>query len=142
MGRDEMRAGDGDRQAVADKLKLALDEGRLDIGEYDERLQKTYAAKTYGDLKGMLDDLPGTVVAPQGQSGVDPVLAAAAPPPVKAKPSGQLVKAWLGGFGGVFVVSMAIWLITSISTGHMLYFWPVWLLIPMLFGVMGRYRNR
>ena len=48
MGRDEMRAGDGDRQAVADKLKAALDEGRLDLHEYDERLQQTYAAKTYG----------------------------------------------------------------------------------------------
>ena len=44
MGRDEMRAGDADRQAVADRLKTALDEGRLDLNEYDERLQKTYAA--------------------------------------------------------------------------------------------------
>jgi hypothetical protein len=141
MGRDEMRAGDGDRQAVADKLKLALDEGRLDLGEYDERLQRTYAAKTYGDLQGLLDDLPGTAVASQNRTSADPVLPAAAPPPATTSRSGQLVKAWLGGFGGVFVVSMAIWLITSISTGHMLYFWPVWLLIPMVFGVLGRYRR-
>src|SRR3954447_2466651 len=61
MGRDEMRAGDADRQAVADQLKAALEEGRLDLGEYDERLQRTYSARTFGDLNGLLDDLPGTV---------------------------------------------------------------------------------
>jgi hypothetical protein len=137
-----MRAGDGDRQAVADKLKLALDEGRLDVGEYDERLQRTYGAKTYGDLKGLLDDLPGTTVAAQGHASSEPLLPSAAPPPATSSRSGQLVKAWLGGFGGVFVVSTVVWLITSLSTGHMLYFWPVWLLIPMLFGIMGRYRRR
>src|SRR5215207_4266438 len=62
MGRDEMRAADADRQAVADKLKAALDEGRLDLHEYDERLQQAYAAKTYGDLRPLLDDLPSAAV--------------------------------------------------------------------------------
>ena len=62
-----MRAGDADRQAVADKLRGALDEGRLDLHEYDERLQRAYAAKTYGDLNGLLDDLPDTVPASRSQ---------------------------------------------------------------------------
>lgn len=66
-----MRAGDSDRQAVVDQLKTALDEGRLDLSEYDERLQRTYAAKTYEDLDGLLDDLPGTV--PVRHSQVQPV---------------------------------------------------------------------
>jgi|1186.fasta_scaffold72657_3 hypothetical protein len=133
MGRDEMRAADSDRQAVADKLKQALDEGRLDLGEYDERLQKTYAAKTYGDLNGLLDDLPG--ISPAQPA---PAPAVAAPPPARRARSGQLVKAWLGGFGGVFVVSTVIWLATSIGSGHLQYFWPVWLLIPMVLGGLGR----
>ncbi|HEV7651099.1 MAG TPA: DUF1707 domain-containing protein [Actinophytocola sp.] len=134
MGRDEMRAADSDRQAVADKLKQALDEGRLDLGEYDERLQKTYAARTYGDLNGLLDDLPG--LAPAQPAAVAP--AAPAPPPVRASRSGQLVKAWLGGFGGIFIISTVIWLATSIGSGHALYFWPVWLLIPMVMGGLSR----
>jgi hypothetical protein len=33
-----MRAADGDRHKVADQLKAALDEGRLSLGEYDERV--------------------------------------------------------------------------------------------------------
>jgi Domain of unknown function (DUF1707) len=134
VGRDEMRAGDKDRQAVADKLKEALDEGRLDLAEYDERLQKTYAAKTYGDLEGLLDDLPTpatprAVAAPQG---LPPL-----PESVRSQ-SGRLVKATMGGFGGVFVLTVIIWGITSMAAGHALYFWPVWLLIPLVLSVLGQ----
>ncbi|MFL6119463.1 DUF1707 domain-containing protein [Actinophytocola sp.] len=137
MGRDEMRAGDTDRQAVADKLKQALDEGRLDLGEYDERLQKAYAAKTYGDLNGLLDDLPGATVTARPQPVAHPAVPHPAPP-VPSSRSGQLVRAWFGGFGGVFLVCTTIWLITSLSSGHLQYFWPVWLLIPTLLGLFGR----
>ena len=56
-GRDGMRAADSDRAAVADRLRVALEEGRLDLHEYDERLQRAYAARTYGELDG----LPGTI---------------------------------------------------------------------------------
>lgn len=130
-----MRAGDSDRQAVADKLKKALDEGRLDLAEYDERLQRTYAAKTYGDLEGLLDDLPSP--APAKVDAAE-VARPAAPLPVRSQRAGQLDRRWLGGFGGIFVVSTVIWLVTSIAAGGVAYFWPVWLLIPMAFGVLGR----
>lgn len=142
MGRDDMRAGDSDRQAVADKLKQALDEGRLDLAEYDERLQQAYAAKTYGDLKGLLDDLPSTALAAK-TTPADPVpQPAAKPPQARSERAGQLVRAWLGGFGGIFVVGTVIWLVSSIGSGHMQYFWPVWLLIPMVLGGLGRFGQR
>src|ERR687885_815865 len=48
--RPDMRASDADRTVVAERLQTALDEGRLSLTEYDERLQQTYAARTYGDL--------------------------------------------------------------------------------------------
>jgi hypothetical protein len=131
-----MRAADSDRQAVADRLKQAMDEGRLDLAEYDERLQKTYAAKTYGDLKGLLDDIPGAAVAPAAPASV--AQPAAAPAPAPSSRAGQLDRAWLGGFGGIFVISTVIWLATSIGSGGVHYFWPVWLLIPMALGLFGR----
>src|SRR3954453_9449579 len=104
MGREDMRAGDSDRKAVADQLKGALDEGRLDLSEYDERLQRTYGAKTFADLDGLLDDLPGTV--PPHQSQVQP--AATAPGPAAAlgprrSTAGQVAQ-WVGPYGGVIVV--------------------------------------
>jgi hypothetical protein len=138
MGREEMRAGDADRQAVADRLKAALDEGRLDLNEYDERLQRTYAAKTFADLNGLLDDLPGTVppqrsqmVAYQASQPATPL----APEPVERQHN---VASWLGPYGGVVVVCIVIWAISSISSGHLTYFWPVWMLIPLILGVFGR----
>jgi Domain of unknown function (DUF1707) len=138
MGREEMRAGDSDRQAVAEALKLALDEGRLDLAEYDERLQRAYAAKTYGDLDGLLDDLPATAVTPRPAAAPETRQAAV---PQRRRAAGQLVRAWLGGFGGIFVLCTVIWLATSIGAGHLQYFWPVWLLIPMAFGAIGHFRG-
>jgi hypothetical protein len=134
-----MRAADSDRQAVADKLKQAMDEGRLDLGEYDERLRKAYAAKTYGDLKELLDDLPGITLSPTDAA---PVSRPDAPPPARSSRPGQLVRAWLGGFGGIFVMCTVIWLATSVGSGHVGYFWPVWLLIPMALGMLGQLDGR
>ncbi|WP_253241755.1 DUF1707 SHOCT-like domain-containing protein [Paractinoplanes aksuensis] len=133
MGREEMRAGDGDRKAVAEQLKTALDEGRLDLHEYDERLQRTYAAKTYRDLDGLLDDLPGTI--PVQRSQVEP--ATSAPPPVTA-PAKPNPTPWLGPYAGVVLVCTLIWLVTSIASGELLYFWPVWTMIPLILGFFGQ----
>lgn len=135
MGRDEMRAGDADRKVVADQLKAALDEGRLDLSEYDERIQRAYGAKTFGDLNGLLDDLPGTV--PVARSQIQPATAPAAPAP-QGVTGGQVAR-WVGPYGGVFVVCVLIWGITSVAAGQLAYFWPVWLLIPLVFGVFGQW---
>src|SRR6201995_109310 len=97
MGREGMRAGDSDRQAVADQLKRALDEGRLDLSEYDERLQQVYGAKTFGDLDGLLDALPGTV--PPQHSQVQPVAPAVSPVQDAAPPpGGNQFARWVGPY--------------------------------------------
>jgi hypothetical protein len=141
MSRDDMRAGDGDRKAVEAQLRTALDEGRLDLAEYDERLQKTYAAKTYADLDGLLDDLPGTI--PVQQSQVQPHAAAAGPEQAAAAPSaGRGVAGWILPYAGLFLVCVVIWGITSLTSQEFLYFWPVWMLIPLIFGVVGQFTGR
>jgi hypothetical protein len=132
MDPDGMRAGDDDRQAVADRLKAALDEGRLDLGEYDDRLRRTYAAKTYGDLQELVTDLPGSIPAQRAQ--VEPH--GAAPAPVPPAPN------WVGGYAGVVGVCVLIWAITSVSSGELQYFWPVWMLIPLVLAVAGRMTGR
>ena len=57
--REDLRAGDADRHLVGDRLRDALNEGRINLTEYDERLQQAYNAKTYGELDKLLDDLRG-----------------------------------------------------------------------------------
>lgn len=72
--RADLRVSDADRHAVADILREAAGEGRLDIDELEERLEETYKAKTYADLEPITQDLPvaGQVppapVAPAGSA--------------------------------------------------------------------------
>lgn len=131
-----MRAGDGDREATAARLKQALDDGRLDLHEYDERLQKAFAAKTYADLDGLTTDLPGTI--PVERSRIQPAAAPVSEPPA----GGGGPAPWLRGYGGVVAVCVLIWGITVVSAGHFIYPWPVWMLIPLIFGFVGNKNQR
>ncbi|MFI0483430.1 DUF1707 domain-containing protein [Actinomadura sp. 9N215] len=75
-GPPEMRAGDADRERVAQVLREAAGDGRLTLAELDERLDAVYAAKTYGELEPITRDLPapGTAMPPApaaGASGPD-----------------------------------------------------------------------
>jgi hypothetical protein len=54
----ELRASDADRERVAERLRDALAEGRLDMDEFQERLDVVYRAKTYGELEPVTRDLP------------------------------------------------------------------------------------
>jgi Domain of unknown function (DUF1707) len=128
MGRDEMRAADADRQAVADQLKAALGEGRLDLHEYDERLQQAYAAKTYGDLRPLLDDLPSAKVPVPAQrepsgSGVD-----------RDASDAEVTRRWLLAVWSSWLlivgINTVVWLMVSIGSTELIYFWPVWVAGP------------
>jgi hypothetical protein len=55
---DAARAADSDREAVAERLRIAAGDGRIDLAELEERLGKAYAAKTYGQLEVLVADLP------------------------------------------------------------------------------------
>jgi hypothetical protein len=131
--RDELRAADSDRAKVADRLRIALDEGRLNLGEYDERLQQAYAAKTYGELDKLLADLPA--VAPPERSQVVPRPAASPEAaPARSGASRAEVRRWLAGVWGAWLVAVlvnvVIWAAVSLGTGEMIYFWPVWVAGP------------
>jgi hypothetical protein len=62
-----IRVSDVDRNAVTELLTQHYTEGRLDQGEFDERVGQAMAAKTRGDLVGLFDDLPD-LDAPDGDS--------------------------------------------------------------------------
>ena len=56
--RSRLRISDADRHRVAELLREAAGEGRLDMEELDQRLEAAYGAKTYGDLVPITADLP------------------------------------------------------------------------------------
>ncbi|MGW1892394.1 DUF1707 SHOCT-like domain-containing protein [Streptomyces sp. NPDC002004] len=53
----EPRAGDADREAVAEGLRIAAGNGRIDLTELEERLDRAYGAKTYRELDVLVADL-------------------------------------------------------------------------------------
>jgi hypothetical protein len=54
----QLRISDQERHQVAEILREAAGEGRLDLDELDSRLEATYAARTYADLVPITLDLP------------------------------------------------------------------------------------
>jgi hypothetical protein len=132
--REELRAADVDRAFVAERLKAALDEGRLSLSEYDERLQRTYGSKTYGDLDQVMADLPhpappanSQLQRAAGQSGY-------ASAPVGTPASGRPIPTWLSAVWGAWLVAVSvnvvIWLLVCLTTQSLIYPWPVWVAGP------------
>jgi hypothetical protein len=56
-----VRASDAEREAVVERLRRALSQGRLSIAEFDHRVSAAYAARTQGELADLTRDLPGSL---------------------------------------------------------------------------------
>jgi hypothetical protein len=57
-----MRASSADRERAVDVLKAGFTEGRLTQDEYNDRMGRAYAARTYGELAALTADLPAGVL--------------------------------------------------------------------------------
>jgi hypothetical protein len=136
-GQESLRAADQDRQHVADWLYAALNEGRLSLNEYDDRVRSAYGARTYAELNALLDDLPPAV-----QSA-----ALAVPPrqpPTPSAPTGRppsklpmaLMVLWTI-WGCVVAVNLVVWMLVSVTTGDLIYPWPVWVAGPSGAALLG-----
>lgn len=120
--RAAMRAADSDRRAAAERLGVAMAEGRLDLLEYEARLIQAYSAGTYGELDRLLADLPSTgrraawaelsATTRRGQG-----ILAQVPGPLRA-----LWLVWLAVVGA----GSTVWL----AVGDPGFFWPMALLVP------------
>jgi hypothetical protein len=64
-----LRASDADREHIAELLGRAFAEGRLSSEEHSERLEATYAAKTLGELRPLIADLPVEFAPPSVPTG-------------------------------------------------------------------------
>jgi hypothetical protein len=127
-----MRASDRDRQEVVDRLRTALEDGRLKMEEYVERMGLAYQAVTYGDLAPLCADLPAVESITAGWKANPP---ATAPPTAAARRGGLaglpaalkvLWTIWLTAVS----VNVVVWALVSGTTGHLAYPWPVWVAGP------------
>lgn len=161
--RQRLRASDSERQAVVEVLKQALDDGRLRMDEYVERMEKAYEAVTIGDLELLHDDLPVGAPAP-ARAPVAPVAPAApvapvAPPIPSPAPvhvvntppptphpgvrgayvdlPGGLKVLWTLWFAAV-AINIVVWVLVGLTTVSFPYPWPLWVAGPAgaaLFGI-------
>ena len=69
MPEAHLRAADSDRAAVAAVLGRHMADGRLTVDEYDERLSRAYAARTYGELDAADGRPPVDPPSPGGPAG-------------------------------------------------------------------------
>ena len=126
----KMRASDRDRQQVVERLRSALEDGRLTMEEYVNRMEVAYQAATYGDLTPLCADLPASNPVTAG-----PQTAATVPAAVVSRAG------YLAGLPAVLKVLWTIWLIAvsvnvvvwalvSGTGGHLAYPWPVWVAGP------------
>jgi hypothetical protein len=135
MPESHLRASDADRAAVADVLGAHMSAGRLDVAEYDERLARAYAARTYGELDELTTDLPtpapGVVDRP-APSGAHPAPAPAETHGMSACGSwtgGSSLRAAWTSWATTAAIVISIWLVTSMASGW-IYPWPIWVIGP------------
>jgi hypothetical protein len=115
----QMRASDADRDAVLSDLSEHFGAGRLTAGEFDDRTERALAARTWGELRDLMQDLPANPAGPRV-----PVTATTGVPP--QRPLGRTVLVPIAVLAGIGIaVAM------SASTAHAR--WSiVWLLLPVL----------
>ena len=78
-GRGHLRASHADREQVIETLKAAFVQGRLDRDEFDLRVGRTFASRTYAELAALTADIPAGLTTakpptPARAQGEQPVL--------------------------------------------------------------------
>jgi hypothetical protein len=64
LARSRLRASHADREQVIGLLKAAFVHGRLTKDEFDGRVERAFAARTYAELTRLTDDLPAMPAVP------------------------------------------------------------------------------
>jgi hypothetical protein len=113
-----------------DRLRGAVDDGRLTMDEYVDRMGLAYQAVTHGDLAPLHADLPAAAPVPRREA-----VPAAMTPPVRVAPGIMaglpvalkvLWTIWLAAVS----INVVVWLLVSATTGHLMYPWPLWVAGP------------
>lgn len=119
----DLRVSDAERQAVADRLQAALNEGRLELVEYDDRLQGAYQAKTYRELEALTADLPGP--AKPARSQLAPAAHATTPATTGQPEPPRRRRSNVPPIAFALLLLAGLGLIVTLASGGQAFFWPL-----------------
>jgi hypothetical protein len=133
---DRIRVSDADREQVTARLREHFAEGRLTREELDERITAALNAKTFGDLRPVMADLPEPA----------PVLAGGGPLPRGIRPGPVYVRRG----PRLLPLALLVLLVAALAPGTGFVFLALlqgFLLFVLVAGVMGlfaahRFRRR
>jgi hypothetical protein len=123
-----IRASDADRDRTAALLREHHAAGRLTAEEFNERLDKAYAAKTLGELDQLLSDLPGIDLYQLPDRSVErrgPTSFGGLPWLLAPRAGGGISSAWRAAWcswATISLVSFLAWLLS----GHPGSLWFLW----------------
>jgi Domain of unknown function (DUF1707) len=123
-GDADLRVSEAERQAAADELKAHFAAGRINMDEFDERLQAALSARTNRDLADGFKDLPR-----EGSSAVEGQMHRARPPFVV-----------LFAIAG-FIVAVSTFLGTIAFGSVHRFIFPWWIVPIALFFALRRWRR-
>jgi hypothetical protein len=115
-----VRVGDAEREAVVARLQAALNEGRLDLSEFEERSSVAYAARTEGELVPLIADLPANLGL-NPKTPRDPNTAE-----VMAARKRRLLTGAESAWVRTAIILIVIWAISAVASSSLNYFWPIW----------------
>ncbi len=135
---DRMRISDSDRERVTAQLRDYYAEGRLTAEELDERVTAALSAKTVGDLRGLMTDLPRSAPAAGAETPSTPPFAA--PPWAYRRRGPRLLPVLLLILFAVLLLPGG-WIFFALLKVFLL-FWLVVALIGLVSAMVFRHRVR
>ena len=125
-----IRASDADRDRAAVLLREHHAAGRLTAEEFSDRLDKAFAAKTVGEIDGLLRDLPSVDLYRLPDAELTRR-------PRQAQPPRRHQGAWRAAWGSWFTCTLLCFVIWAL-TGRG-YVWPLWVAAPWGAVLLGRW---
>jgi DUF1707 SHOCT-like domain len=117
----EMRASDSDRDAVVSDLSEHFQAGRLTAEEFDQRTGRALAARTWGELRDLLADLPAARPAPQAPAAESP---GARPRPA----GGRFTPPVIAALAGIAITGVVL---VDVTHGRWGFIWLLWV-VPVI----------
>jgi hypothetical protein len=141
-----IRASDDDRERAVSLLREHHAAGRLTVEEFNERMDKAYAAKTLGELDELMSDLPAIDLYRLPDASLPPHYRRQIPGHGSymeaaggaiARPHGRFSPAWTAAWSSWFTVTLVCFVIWALSGAG--YLWPLWIAGPWGAIMLGRW---